>query len=161
MKQKYVIIKNDEKNTLLLQEHAELDKELLSLLCEETYPGDMIAEAVGLGREALMARLRTRNMYPPSMYLDQIAQQVMELYATKGASSAEVLFDDVELIVKDREEAEALAMEEDSADLDDLLDDEDDENLDDDFGDDDGINISSSPSLKIADDDSLDIDDDA
>jgi len=161
MKQKYVIIKDDEKNALLLQEHAELDKELLSLLCEETYAGDLIAEAVGLGKEVLMARLRTRNMYPPSIYMDQIAQQVMELYATEGASSTEVIFDDVELIVKDREEAEALAMEEDSTDLDDLLDDDDDENIDDDFGDDDGINISSNASLKIADDDSLDIDDDA
>ena len=159
MRQKYVIIRDDEKNALVLQEHAELDKELLSLLCEETYTGDMVAEAVGLGKAVVMSRLRTRNMYPPSIYMDKIAEQVMSLYAGEGAGTAEVIFDDVELIIKDREELDA--MEDDSADLDDLLDEDDDDNLDDDFGDDDDLNISSNSSLKIADDDSLDIDDDA
>lgn len=161
MKQKYVIIKDDEKNALVLQEHAELDKELLSQLCEETYAGDMVAEAVGQGKEALISRLRTKNMYPPSIYMDRIADQIMELYGMEGGSSAEVLFDDIALIIKDRETAEALATEDDSADLDDLLDDDDDDSIDDEFGDDDSLNISSNASLKIADDDSLDIDDDA
>ena len=160
MKQKYVIIKDDEKNALVLQEHAELDKELLSLLCEETYPGGIVAEAIGRGKNALMSRLRTKNMYPPSNYMDRIADQVMELYGMEGTASAEVLFDDIELIIKDREDAEAIAVMDDySADLDDLLDDDD--TLDDDFGDDDSLNISSNSSLKIADDESLDIDDEA
>jgi hypothetical protein len=91
--------------------------------------------------------------------MDRIADQIMELYGMEGGSSAEVLFDDIALIIKDREEAEALAMEDDSADLDDLLDDDD--TIDDEFGDDDSLNIGSNASLKIADDDSLDIDDDA
>ena len=159
MKQKYVIIKDDEKNALVLQEHAELDKELLSQLCEETYAGDMVAEAVVQGKEALISRLRTRNMYPPSIYMDRIADQVMELYGVEGGSSAEVLFDDIELIIKDREVAAAIALDDDSADLEDLLDDDD--SLDDEFGDDDGLNINANASLKIADDDSLDVDDDA
>ncbi|WP_373501950.1 hypothetical protein [Desulfococcus sp.] len=160
MKQKYVIIKDDEKNALVLQEHAELDKELLSLLCEETYVGDMVADAVAQGKAAVMSHLRTRNMYPPSMYMDKIADQVMDLYKTGGGASAEVVFDDIELIVPDHEPIGVIEIEEDSADLDDLLDDEED-TLDDEFGDDDDLNISTNASLKIADDESLDIDDDA
>jgi hypothetical protein len=161
MKQKYVIIKDDEKNALVLQEHAELDKELLSLLCEETYAGDMVAEAVGQGKDVLMSRLRTRNMYPPSIYMDKIADEVMGLYETDGGSSAEVLFDDIELIALDREALEEAEMEDAEADIDNLLEDDDEDNIDDEFGDDDGINISANSSLKIADDDSLDVDDDA
>jgi len=157
MKQKYVIIKDDEKNALVLQEHAELDKELLSQLCEETYAGDLVAEAIEQGKEALISRLRTKNMYPPSIYMNSIADQVMELYGAKGGASAEVIFDDVALIIKDREEADA--MEDESSDLDDLLDDDD--AIDDEFGDDDSLEISSKVSLKIADDDSLGADDDA
>ncbi len=159
MKQKYVIIKDDEKNTLVLQEHAELDKELLSQLCEETYAGDMVLAAVGQGRDALISQLRTRNMYPPSIYMDKIADQVMAMYGEEGGSSAEVLFDDIALIIKDREAAEALALDDEAADLDDLLDDDD--TLDDEFGDDDALGINGNASLKIADDDSLDVDDDA
>ena len=34
MKQKYEIIKDYEKNTLILREYAELDKDTLSPLCE-------------------------------------------------------------------------------------------------------------------------------
>lgn len=159
MKQKYVIIKDDEKNAMVLQEHAELDKELLSLLCEETYAADMVADAVSLGKAAVMSRLRTRNMYPPSMYMDKIADQVMELYQT-GGTSAEVVFDDIDLIVPDHEPIGEIDIDDESADLDDLLDDEDDA-LDDEFGDDDDLTINSNASLKIADDESLDIDDDA
>lgn len=159
MKQKYVIIKDEEKNAMVLQEHAELDKELLSLLCEETYAADMVADAVSLGKAAVVSRLRTRNMYPPSLYMDKIADQVIALYQT-GAASAEVVFDDIELIVPDHEPMSEIEIDDESADLDDLLDDEDDA-LDDEFGDDDDLNISSNATLKIADDESLDIDDDA
>ncbi len=161
MKQKYVIIKDDEKNALVLQEHAELDKELLSLLCEETYGGDMVGEAVSQGKDVLITRLRTRNMYPPSIYMEKIADEVMALYGAEGGSSAEVLFDDIELIALDREANEAAEMEEESDEIDNLLDDDDDDNIDDEFGDDNGINISGNSSLKIADDDSLEVDDEA
>ena len=68
MKQKYVILKNDEKNELIIQEYAELDKEMLSLLCEESYNGPFIESAISAGKDALIVALRTQNLYPPGLF---------------------------------------------------------------------------------------------
>ena len=47
MKQKYLILKNDEKNELTIQEFAELEKQdEYTLLCEETYNGGTIISAI-------------------------------------------------------------------------------------------------------------------
>ncbi len=48
MKQKYLII-NDKKNKQIkIQEYAELNKEMLSLLCEEAYDYKTIKPAISL-----------------------------------------------------------------------------------------------------------------
>jgi hypothetical protein len=157
MKQKYVVLKDDEKGEYILREFAELDKDALSLLCEEHYPAAAVDEAAEKGRVALIQALRTPNMYPPAAYIERIADLVIAL--REGAESpAEVILDDVENIIQDRKEAEAAEVEEESSDIDELL--EDDENLEDDFEEDDIPSIDSNSSLKIADDDSLDVDED-
>ncbi len=51
MKQKYEFIKNTEKNTLVLREYAELDKDILSPLCEEEYDIKTITAAVAEGKK--------------------------------------------------------------------------------------------------------------
>lgn len=159
MKQKYVVLKDEEKEEYILREFAELDKDALSLLCEEHYPLETVDAAARQGLGALIQALRTPNMYPPVSYIERIAELVMALREGTAESPAEVVLDDVENIIRDRKEAEAAeaAEEEESSDIDDLL--EDDENLEDDFEDDDIPSIDSNSSLKIADDDSLDVDD--
>lgn len=157
MKQKYVVLKDDEKGEYILREFAELDKDALSLLCEEHYPGEALEAAAEKGRGPLIQALRTPNMYPPAAYIERIADLVIDL-REGGESPAEVILDDVENIIQDRKEAEAAEVEEESSDIDELL--EDDENLEDDFEDDDIPSIDSNSSLKIADDDSLDVEDD-
>jgi hypothetical protein len=161
MKQKYVVLKDEEKEEYILREFAELDKDALSLLCEEHYPLETVDGAAQQGLGALIQALRTPNMYPPVSYIERIAELVMALRDGTAESPAEVVLDDVENIIRDRKEAEAAEAaeeEEESSDIDDLL--EDDDNLEDDFEDDDIPSIDSNSSLKIADDDSLDVDDD-
>jgi hypothetical protein len=46
MKQKYVVLLDNETEKLAIQEYAELDKEMLSLLCEESYDAEMIKTAM-------------------------------------------------------------------------------------------------------------------
>jgi len=94
MKQKYLIHKDVENQTLVIKEYAELNKEILSLLCEETYPEDAIKAAIEEGKEKLVSVLRTRNMYPPSVFANSIADLVIVLYNSAGEQSTEIFLDD-------------------------------------------------------------------
>jgi hypothetical protein len=76
MKQKYAIVRDDKNKQLIVREFAELDKEILSLLCEETYADKRIRAAIRKGREELIAALRTKNLYPPGIYAKKIADAV-------------------------------------------------------------------------------------
>ncbi len=110
MRQKYLLRKDIEKNELTIQEFANLDKELkgrefikidketFSLLCEETYDGKKMRSAIKKGKETLVSELRTENMFPIGLYVDKIAESVMELYESKNADSYELLFDDKEFL---------------------------------------------------------------
>ena len=98
-------MKNDKKNELIIQEFAELDKEMFSLLCEESYAGDSIQAAISAGLAELIDALRTPNMYPIGHHAEQIANAVKEIYAAKGDQTNEIYFDDLELVAADREKA--------------------------------------------------------
>jgi hypothetical protein len=123
MKQKYEILKDDENKRLIIREFAELDKDTMSLLCEESYDKKAVKSAMGAGKDALIAALRTKNLYPPGTYAGHIAEKVMELYATKGKSSDEIVFDDLEFLSREHEAAEAAkSYEAEPAEIDELLD---------------------------------------
>ena len=153
MKQKYLII-NDKKNKQFkIQEFAELNKETLSLLCEEAYGYETIKIAVSEGKEALISTLRTNNFYPPGIYAEKIAAALYQLHKSKAEEPVELFFDDVNLLIKKRKSTETSVSgqpEDDSADLDDML--EDDFDDDDDFTEKDRVKKIDS-SLKIEDDD--------
>ncbi len=104
MRQKYVILKNDEKNELILRAFAELDNTGLVLACEETYDGKIIKSTIPKGKKALVSILRTQNIYPPGLYAEIIAESVMELYDSKNINTKELLFDDM-LFLKKRTKA--------------------------------------------------------
>jgi hypothetical protein len=156
MKQKYEIIKDDEKKTLILREYAELDKDILSPLCEESYDIDALAAAVSGGRSALVAALRTKNMYPPGFYAERIADAVAELLEGRERQVAELLFDDIELLNREREIERQQAEVAEKAEIKDEVE-QIDELLTDDFEDDEddfegGGEIKDINSLKVADD---------
>lgn len=157
MKQKYTILKDNDNKQLVIKEFAELDKEILSLLCEETYEAKVIRAAIKGGRDSLISILRTKNLYPPTAYAIKMADAVIDLYGSKGKESVDLLFDDIELLTHEREIQEvAEELEEESGELDELLED----NFEEDFEDKEEINKIDS-SLKIADDDFADVDEES
>ena len=126
MKQKYVVLLDNENEKLSIQEYAELDKEMLSLLCEETYALAAIKTAMDKDRSALVQALRTNNMYPPGVYTERIAQAIVEMFQPGANPSAELFFEERELFEEAEEEvAEASDDDEneDGVDVDELLDD--------------------------------------
>jgi len=149
MKQKYLII-NDKKNKQIkIQEFAELNKEMLSLLCEEAYDYKTIRSAISSGTESLISALRTNNLYPPGIYAAKIASAVAELYKSKDQETRELFFDDVNLLAKNRVVAEMTQqLEDDSPDLDEMPDD----NYQETFEDKDDLKNIVSP-IKVAGDD--------
>ncbi len=158
MKQKYSIHKNIENKNLVIKEYAELNKEMLSLLCEETYPEDVVTAAIGEDKEKLIAVLRTRNMYPPSVFANSIADLVIALYGSDGEQSTEIFFDDKEIFeaneIKTASEEDTIETGDD--DIDSVLADDISEVYEE------KKNIKDLKStLKVADDDSVDTGDDA
>jgi len=149
MKQKYLII-NDKANTQIkIQEYAELNKETLSLLCEEAYDYKTIKSAIAAGSETLISALRTNNLYPPGIYAEKIASTVVELIKSKDQESLELFFDDINLLAKNRPSMVVIEEpEDDAADLDEMLDDDYDAT----FADKDDLKKIDSP-LKVAGDD--------
>jgi hypothetical protein len=162
MKQKFIIQKNDGDRQLIVQEYAELDKDMLSFICEERHDLSRIESALKSGREALIAELRTDNMYPPILYAQAIAEVIIEKLTDEEWAAHEVVFDDNTYIRKDqRQSGEREDVDEKDSDLEDLLDEDlDDEDLDDEYEDKKLVKNFKS-SIQIADDDSLDVDDDA
>jgi hypothetical protein len=110
MRQKYVISRNGTQNELKIREYAVIDKNLkkvassmlqkknFSFLCEETYESEMIVSSISKGMNALIASLRTQNIFPIEPYAAKIAESVMALYNSSGDSSVELFFDDVDLM---------------------------------------------------------------
>ncbi len=136
MKQKYVVLLDSELGKLAIQEYAELDKEMLSLLCEETYDAKKIRAAMEKDRNALIQALRTHNMYPPGAYTERIADAIAEMFKPGANPSTELFFEERELF--DFTEADVATPSDDddeeeeaALDVDDLLDDD----IEDDFED--------------------------
>ena len=123
MKQKYQITRDDENQILTIREFAELDKDILSPLCEENYPMKAIRKAVQEKKEVLIAALRTKNMYPPGVYAERIAAGVAALLQSQD-QSLELFFDDIELLAAEEEEVENLPEQKSAEDLDELLEDD-------------------------------------
>ena len=110
MRQKFVISRNDAKNKLKIREYAILDIKLkntassmlksenFSFLCEETYESEIIASSISKGTDALIATLRTDNIFPIEPYANKIAESVTALYNSSEEGSVELFFDDADLI---------------------------------------------------------------
>ena len=157
MKQKYQIVKDDETKLMILREFAELDKGIFSPICEETYEAKTIRAAIRKGEKELQDVLKTNNMYPPGVYIQKLANAVIDLFKSKDQQSVELLLDDIELLVPEEEEDLLQAdLSTESDDIDELL--EDDYSEEDAIEDKDSIKNLKAP-LKVADDEVGDIED--
>ncbi|MBW2567945.1 MAG: hypothetical protein JRD93_00050 [Deltaproteobacteria bacterium] len=149
MKQKYLILRNDENNELIIKEFVEQSKEMFLLIRDETYDSKIIESAMAIDKQHLIAALRNRDFYPPEIYADKIAESVMFVYGAEDNQPVELLIDDADLLAKSLEALKAAAdikKEVVELDVDELLEDEFDEDFD-------GTNIvKKNCSIKIADD---------
>ena len=128
MQQKYSIIMDKKNKQLIIREFAELDKKALSLLCEEKYENKTIKSAISRGKDALLVALRTKNMYPPTIYAEKIAENVINLYQSADKESMELVFNDLDLLTKNKKTVKAVEAEKPEADdIDELIDDDFDE----------------------------------
>jgi hypothetical protein len=157
MKQKYSILKNDEKTAIIIREFAELDKEIFSLLCEETFEDETVKSAIAKDKATLIKTLRTQNLFPLGIYAEKIAEAVTKMYESGDDQPVELLFNDIDLLTKKEKKPLLLDdIEEEAEGIDDLL---DEDVLEEDF--DEKGDIKNLPySLKISDDDSVGVDDD-
>jgi len=156
MRQKYVI-EISEKNELFIHEFAELDKDSMSLLCEETYKMEEIEAAIEKGKNALISAIRTKNMYPIGLYADKIADSIIEFFEIPGETQKTLFFDDSDLLTKISKIPEPEEeIKDDGVELDDILED----NLDDDFAETEEKIKGIKNSLKV-EDDTLTLDEDA
>ncbi len=122
MKQKFLISKENDQKKLIIKEFAELDKERLSLLCEEEYDNKIIKSAILQGKEKLISELRTNNMYPPGVYAEKIAQAVIDIFGSKDSQSIELSFNDIDLLIKEQSPSEDIGEIESIADnIDELI----------------------------------------
>ena len=154
MKQKFSIQKNDTEQQLIIRESAELDKDTMSLLCEVTFQADTIKSAMATGREALIAALRTRNMYPPRTYAEMIADAVQNLYQSPDSDTAELVFNDLDLLSHARVSTTVLDdIKDEAGEIDELLDDD----FDDDYDETTDIKKINSP-IKIEEDTTTNLD---
>jgi len=156
MKHKYLIERNTEQKQITIKEFSELDKEDLSFLCQETYAEDKIAAAIAKGKDALIAALRTPNMYPSSLFADKIAGAVLMMYGPEPSPSSEVVLDDVDFIIKQRVKRKIMEdIVDDATGIEDVLD----EDIEEDFDEKSPLKKINS-SLKVVDDEYEDFDDD-
>jgi len=130
LKHKYLILKDNEKNGLIIKEFAETDKDIHSLLCIEKYDDEAVKSAIEKGKDELVSTLRTVNIYPPGILADKLAETVMDLYARENWNETlEVFFNDLSLLEAEAEELDSPEDEETENDsdikLDDILKDKD------------------------------------
>jgi hypothetical protein len=153
MKQKYVINRDSDEKKLIIKEFAEIEKDRLSLVCEETYDDKAIKSAMAKGKEALYSALRTDKFYPPIFVTMNIGEAIIEVYGSKDKLSTEFVFNDIDFIAKDGEKPE---IEDDIEAKEDELDDLLEDNLDlKHIGKDESDNVDSL--LKVVDNDIPDV----
>lgn len=157
MKQKYLLEKQED-NSLVIKEYGELEEGIFSLLCEEKFETEDIEKALEKDDRDLIEFLRTHNMFPPFSYAEKIAEAARQLFSGQiDEDHTEILFDELAMAERKREEEEAEFLEAEDELLDDILDgpEDDFDSLDDDLS---GIDAANPKSIKVDDDSNLDMD---
>ena len=79
--------------------------EKFTFLCQETYDSKLILSSISNGLKALIDILRTHNLFPIEPYAAKIADAVITLYNSSENGTAELFFDDIELVTVDMKPA--------------------------------------------------------
>jgi len=142
MKQKYRIWKNVKEKNLHIQEYAVLNAdsrkqklpgmqdEDFSLLCEQIYGAEEVKQASSKGKDELILFLRNQHFFPIGVYMDLIADTVIEMYTSEGEQNENLIFDDkIHLLGEAEQVGAVMGIENDKDvgsedDIDDLLEDD-------------------------------------
>ncbi|MFH1981226.1 MAG: hypothetical protein ABIL58_05245 [Pseudomonadota bacterium] len=158
MKQRYTVLKAQEDDRILIREEGELDKDLFFTQCTVSFAQGALQDVLGQGVFPAIQLIRSKDFYPALPVAEKIVEGIRRFF-DDGSQPVEVEINDVDFITKRSKPVPVphvqpdAETDEEPGDLDDLLED-DAEEFDDDFALDD-IN----PSLKIADEEVVDIDD--
>ena len=124
MKQKYLILKSDDEKELTIQEFAEIDKDIYSILCEEKYDYKKIKSAAKKSKEELLSTIRTRNFFPTIISAAQIIEAVADLVRSNSNETIELFINDTDALIKKQEELDVIDdLDDDEEQLDGLLED--------------------------------------
>lgn len=159
MKSKYLLSKQD--GAIVIEERGELDPGTFSSLSEKKLDIEDFDEAVQLGTAAVVEVFRDNNIFPPSVYANQIADAIIAMLKDGAETEKELLFSDLDFLIKGERpiiitpDVEAEASEIDI--IEDMLAEDVDEEafIEDDFS---SLEDPESGSLKVADDDIGDMD---
>ncbi len=136
MKQKYLISTNPETQKLSIKEYAELEKGEFAFVCEEIHEIADFRNAMEKGTNDLVSLVRRPNMYPRQEFGEKIAQGIIDLLNDEsGATSNEVLIDDIDAFVSAEDDMDPRVVYEDDEN-DDADDEVDDDEVDMDLGED-------------------------
>ena len=124
MKQKFMLSKSEDGKEITITEQGEIDKDMYSVLSEETYTVQSFEKAREDGINSLINAFRTRNFYPPISTAAKIAEGVEACLQTTENETIEVFLDDTEILHHGEENLEIIDdLDDDHDQLDDLLDD--------------------------------------
>ena len=111
MIQKFTLIRDDENDTLTIEEFAVLNRVFknsdtydldvennFSPICKEKYDRGTIEIALLKNKQAIISVIRTNNMYPIGIYATAIADSIIALYESTSGKTIELIFDDQELL---------------------------------------------------------------
>jgi hypothetical protein len=110
MIQKFKIVRDKKKDTLTIKEFAILEKmsknmefqgyqeQDFSLIGQQEYKDNKIEIEIPNGKDALIATIRTKNLYPIQYYASAIADSIIELYSNGDGQPVELVFDDIDMI---------------------------------------------------------------
>jgi hypothetical protein len=133
VKQKYLISKSEDGKQIAITEYGEVDKEIFSVLCRETYDTTKFEKAKEEGINSLIPAFRTRNLFPPFSTAVKIAEGIETCLHTRENETIEVFIDDAETLGALVEGIDIIDdIEDETEQLEDLLDesvDEFDENI--------------------------------
>ena len=110
MIQRFRIFRDDENDTLTIEESAVLDKvkrsidyqdlnaEDFSIVCKEKYESRTLKTAMSKDNHTIVSSIRTNNLYPIGSYAEVIADSITKLYESTNSQTVELIFDDQELL---------------------------------------------------------------
>ena len=79
-------------------DHQYIDADQFSFVYREKYDSQKIKAAIIIDKYAIISSIRTDNLYPIGQYADALADSISKLYGSKNDQTAELIFDDQDLI---------------------------------------------------------------